>query len=76
LNKLKEEQLKELEKSEEAYIYIVAMDYFDRGNSERCWRTVKQARETFDKLKSEAQRLKVVKEQILIQKLGFGWLMA
>jgi hypothetical protein len=72
LNKLKEEQLKELEKSEEAY--IVAMDYFERGNSERCWKTEKQARETFDKLKSEAQKLKAVKAQILIRKLGFGWL--
>jgi hypothetical protein len=48
------------------------MDYFDRGNLERCWRTVKQTRETFDKLKSEAQRLKAVKEQILIQKLGWS----
>jgi hypothetical protein len=49
------------------------MDYFDWGISERSWRTARHARETFDKLKSEAQRLKMVKEQILIRKLGFGW---
>jgi hypothetical protein len=71
LNKLKATQLKITENTEEAL--IIAMDYLERGNSDRRWKSVEQAKMTYDQLMSESARLKAVKEQILIRKLGFGW---
>ena len=71
LNKLKATQLKITENTEEAL--IIAMDYLERGNSDRRWKSVEQAKMTYDQLMSESARLKAVKEQILICKLGFGW---
>jgi hypothetical protein len=71
LNKLRSQQLKVTEKTEEKL--IIAMDYFDRGCSERRWTTQKQAKDEYDQIPSESSRLAAVKEQILIYKLGFGW---
>lgn len=71
LNKLKAEQLKVTEKTEEAL--ILAMDYYDRGKSDRRWRSVDIANSVYSQLTSESARLKATKEQILIYKLGFGW---
>jgi hypothetical protein len=51
---------------------LLAMGYFDQVYSELCWKSATQVKETYKKLKSEAPRLKAVKEQNLIQKLGFG----
>ena len=42
LNKLKAAQLKATEKIEEAL--ILAMDYLERGKSDRCWKSVEQAK--------------------------------
>jgi hypothetical protein len=71
LNKLRSQQLKVTEKTEEKL--IIAMDYFDRGCLERRWTTQKQAKDEYDQIPSESSRLAAVKEQILIYKLGFGW---
>ena len=70
LKVLQTEQLKELEKNEEKY--ILAMDYYERGCSERRWKSIKEAKEIYRQLSSEAKRLNAVKEQILIRKIGFG----
>jgi hypothetical protein len=59
------------EKTEEAL--ILAMDYYDRGKSDRRWKTVDIAISVYSQLTSESARLKATKEQILIYKLGFGW---
>ena len=45
-------------------------------NSPRCWNTVKKALTEFTKLSSHTQKLKYVKEQILMRYLGCGWLEA
>jgi hypothetical protein len=71
LNKLKADQLKVTEKTEEAL--IVAMYYYDHGKSDRRWRTVQIAESVYSQLTSNSARLKATKEQILIYKLGFGW---
>ena len=41
--------------------------------SPRCWKTVQQALDEFDKLSSKKDKLENVKEQILIRYLGLGW---
>ena len=71
LNKLKAAQLKATEKTEEAL--ILAMDYLERGKSDRRWKSVEQAKSIYLQLTSESAKLKAVKEQILIRKIGFGW---
>jgi hypothetical protein len=71
LNKLKAAQLKATEKTEEAL--ILAMDYLERGKSDRHWKSVEQAKSIYLQLSSESAKLKAVKEQILICKIGFGW---
>ena len=41
--------------------------------SPRCWKTVSQALDEFEKLTSKKDKLECVKEQILIRYLGLGW---
>jgi hypothetical protein len=41
--------------------------------SPRCWKTVRQALDEFEKLTSKKDKLECVKEQILIRYLGLGW---
>ena len=53
LKRLQTEQLKELEKNEEKY--ILAMDYYERGCSERCWKSIEEAEEIYGQLSSEAK---------------------
>ena len=53
--------------------YIVACDYFDRYNSERCWKSSEDGWVVFNQLKSESAKIKAVKEQIMIRTKGFGW---
>ena len=72
IKKLNEAQLKELEKQEENY--ILSLDYFEIGISERRWKSVEEAKAIYQRIPSESQKLKAVKEQILIRKIGFGWL--
>ena len=52
---------------------IVALYLYDQYTSPRCWRTVKDAKHFYARLKSETARLAGVKEQILIRYLGLGW---
>jgi hypothetical protein len=49
-----------------SYLY---QNYF----SPRCWKTVRQALDEFEKLTSKKDKLECVKEQILIRYLGLGW---
>ena len=65
------EHEKNIENAKEQY--IVACDFFDRYDSERCWKTEEEAWIVFNQLKSESARLKAVKEQIMIRTKGFGW---
>jgi hypothetical protein len=41
--------------------------------SPRCWKTVQQALDEFEKLSSKKDKTECVKEQILIRYLGLGW---
>jgi hypothetical protein len=50
--------------------YIEALDYLQRFNSDRCWRSEERALEVYNVLPSEAARLKAVKEQITIRRKG------
>jgi hypothetical protein len=52
LNKLKAAQLKATEKMEEAL--ILAMDYLERGKSDRHWKSVEQAKSVYAQLTSES----------------------
>ena len=72
--KLRRQQLmadKRLQDAEEKY--IAAIDHFERYHSKRCWRNASEAFRNFDRLSSESARLRAVKEQIQIRRLGFGW---
>jgi hypothetical protein len=41
--------------------------------SPRCWKTVCQALDEFEKLTSKKDKIEFVKEQIIIRYLGLGW---
>ena len=71
LNRVKIMQQKNAETKGEQW--IEAMDYIEQYKSDRCWKSRRQAIEEYNKLDSEAKRLKAVKEQISIRKKGFGW---
>lgn len=62
---------KKLEQAENSYIQATYL--FQQFHSPRCWRTASQAFIEFDKLKTKKDRLRFVKEQILIRYLGLGW---
>ena len=53
--------------------YIESCNFYDRHNSERCWKNAEDAWEVFDQLNSESARVKAVKEQIMIRTKGSGW---
>lgn len=69
----KEEIALERKLNEAQSEFIVAIYFHEQFHSPRCWRTVEEAGENFSALESEGQRLKGVKEQILIRYLGLGW---
>ena len=60
-------------KSDATEDHIVAIYMYDQFHSKRCWKTVRQANHFYSRLKSEAAKLRAVKEQILIRYLGLGW---
>ncbi len=41
--------------------------------SPRCWKTVQQTLDEFEKLSTKKDKIECVKEQILISYLGLGW---
>ena len=49
------------------------MDYYQCCCSEHHWKSIEGAEEIYGQLSSEAKQLNAVKEQILIRKIGFGW---
>jgi hypothetical protein len=49
------------------------MNYYEIGVSERRWKSPREATTIYNQLGSESARLKAVKEQIMIRRLGFGW---
>ena len=53
--------------------HIVALYFHEQYHSPRCWKTVREAKQIYNILKSESARLAAVKEQILIRYLGLGW---
>lgn len=71
LDKLKTAQLNNEEKAVEEN--IVAINYYEIGVSERRWKSPREATTMYNQLGSESARLKAVKEQIMIRRLGFGW---
>lgn len=71
LDKLKTAQLENAEKEVEEN--IVAMNYYEIGVSERRWKSSREATTIYNQLGSETSRLKAVKEQIMIRRIGFGW---
>ena len=71
LDKLKSAQLENADKAVEGN--IVAMNYYEIGVSERRWKSAHEATTIYNQLSSETSRLKAVKEQIMIRRLGFGW---
>jgi hypothetical protein len=62
---------KKLENAERAL--IDASYLFQQFFSPRCWKTIQQALDEFEKLITKKDRLRCVKEQILIRYLGLGW---
>ena len=53
--------------------YIVAVCFYDKYHSPRCWLTLEVEAEFYSALGSETARLAAVKEQITIRYLGLGW---
>jgi hypothetical protein len=61
-------------KIEAAEREFITISYFHQQySSPRCWKTARQALDEFEKLGSKAEKLKCVREQILIRYLGLGW---
>ena len=67
----KEEKLKHAEKA-----LIDAMYLHKQYHSPACWRTVQSAKAEYEKLTTKKDKLKHVKENILIRYLGLGWVEA
>ena len=65
---------KKVAKAGEAF--IGASYLWQQYHSPRCWKTVEQARDEFKKLKTKKDKLKFVKDQILMRYLGLGWVEA
>jgi hypothetical protein len=62
-------------KFEDAERDLITISYFHQQySSPRCWKTRRQALDEFEKLGSKAEKLKCVREQILIRYLGLGWI--
>jgi hypothetical protein len=53
--------------------FIQASYLHQQKKSPRCWQTVEQAIVEYEKLKTKKDKLRCVKEQILIRYLGCGW---
>jgi hypothetical protein len=53
--------------------YIDSIYFYEQYHSPRCWLTEEVARKEYNKLPSEAQKIKYVKEQIEIRWKGLGW---
>ena len=62
---------RKLGKAQEELIVIIY--FYEQYHSPRCWVTKEKAMQEYGKIKSDAQKLKAVKEQILIRYLGLGW---
>ncbi len=58
-----------LQSTERDLISYLHHKYF----SPRCWKTVQQALDEFEKLSSKKDKIECVKEQLLIRYLGLGW---
>ena len=67
----KEEQLKSAEKA-----LIDATYLHKQYHSPACWQTVEDAEANWDRLKTKKDKMKHVKENILIRYLGLGWVEA
>ena len=68
---IEEKKLQAAEKS-----LIEATYLHQQYNSPRCWKTAEQALNEYCKLRTKAEKLRHVKEQILIRYLGLGWVEA
>ena len=68
---LQEKQIKSAENK-----FKEASWLYQQYHSPRCWKTSKIAFIEFNKLSSNARKLKYTKEQILIRYLGLGWVKA
>ena len=55
---------------------MTAIYFHQQYFSPSCWQTVDRALTEFEKLTTKKDRLKYVKDQILIRYLGLGWLEA
>ena len=64
---------KRLEKSETQLIAATYTQQQFMAGSRRCWHTERRAREEWNKLTIRKEKLRAVKERILIQFLGLGW---
>ena len=53
--------------------FIVNIYLLEQFTSLRCWRTVEDAEAEFTRIPNKTQKLKAVKEQILIRFRGLGW---
>ena len=53
--------------------YAHALTYIDMFHSSACWRTVSETRWVYSKLTSVIAQADMVKEQIRISVIGFGW---
>ena len=53
--------------------FIVNVYFLEQFTSRRCWRTVEDAKAEYKRIPNKTQKLKAVKEQILIRFRGLGW---
>jgi len=62
---------KKLEAAQEEF--IIAIYFYERHNSPPCWNSIEKANLEYQQIKSNSEKLRAVKEQILIRYLGLGW---
>ena len=53
--------------------FIVAIYFYEQYHSPHCWLTKEKAMQEYGKIKRDAQKLKAIKEEILIGYLGLRW---
>jgi hypothetical protein len=68
IDSLKQGKLKVSKKS-----HIPASYLWQQYESPRCWKTAAQARKEFGRLNSKSARMRFVREQILMRRIGLGW---
>ena len=68
----KDELLMEKKLDDKGGNFVKNLFLHDKYSSEQCWKTIKEANEQFNAIKSKARKLRAVKDQITIRYPGLG----